>query len=514
MNVATLLLVRATARGPEFAVRAALGAGRRRLAQLVLTESVLLALLASAAGLAVANLALRGALIFAGDVPHIDKAVLNARTLFFAAAAAFSSGLVLSLSALPSALRRHSTMMGADTRRAGTNRQTNMMRGAFVTAQFALALPLLFGAGLLLNSFLRLQQVDPGYDAEGAVAVQVGLPTARYPDLNQAAVFWQKLEQRAASVPGVVAVGLANNLPPDNGGDVNNFDLLDKPVPAGTSEPVTPWSVVTTGFFQALGIPLLEGRWFSAVDSANAPPVVVVSRAWSQHYYPGESAVGKQMVSGGCTTCPPTTVIGVVGDVKYLGLGNAGEGVYEALTQSGGRTLNMVVRTSAPPGPTFRALRDIVASLDPELPVKETTLQQRIDSSLAAPKRWTGVLGVFAGVGNALALIGIFGLMTYSIRQRRREIGVRIALGATPRNVMWMIVARGMRYALPGTLIGAAVALWSARWLRGFLYGIGVVDPRTLVSVAMLMLGAAAGTCWIAGIRAARIHPVEAISTD
>ncbi len=515
VNVATLMLVRSTARGPEFSIRTALGAGRVRLVQLALTESVLLALLASLAGIAVASAALRGATIFAGDIPHIDHAALNARALLFAAGTALVSGLLISISSIPSAVRKRNTVaLGADARRAGTSRQTNALRGAFVTAEFALALPLLFGAGLLLNSFLRLQRVDPGYDAEGAVAVRIGLPSGRYPDFNQLPAFWQRLEQRASEIAGVSAVGLANNLPPDNGGDVNNFDLLDRPVPAGTSEPVTPWSVVTTGFFQTLGIPLLEGRLFTAVDTANGPPVVVVSRAWARRYYPGESAVGRQMVSGGCTTCPPTTVIGVVGDVKYLGLGSAGEGVYEPLAQSGGRTMHVVVRTNASAASAFRELRSVAASLDPELPVTEITLQERIDTSLAAPAHWTGVLSMFAGVGNGLALIGIFGLMMYSVRQRRREIGVRMALGAAPQEVMWMIVGRGMRYALPGTLIGVALALWSARWLKTFLYGIGATDLTTLLLVAGLLICAAVLTCWIAGLRAARIQPVEAIGAE
>ena len=515
VNVATLMLVRSSTRGPEFSIRTALGAGRWRLTRLVLAESLLLAVLGAAGGLLVATFALRAAALFSGDLPHVAKATLNARALGFAAAAAIVSGLLISISSVVSALaKRNRIALGADARRTGTARQTNALRGAFVTAEFALALPLLFGAGLLLNSFLRLQRVNPGYDPEGAIALRVGLPAARYSTPEQVLAFWQQLERRAAEVPGVTAVGLSANLPPDNGGDVNNFDLLDRPVPSGTSEPVAPWSGVTSGYFQALGVSLLEGRLFTPADSGTAPPVVVVSRAWAHHYYPGESAVGRQMVSGGCTTCPPTTVIGVVGDVKFLGLRNSGEGVYVPFAQGPGRTMHLVARTNATPAATFRALRDVVAGLDAELPITEETMQQRIDDTLTAPRHWTGVLAAFAGVGNAIALIGIFGLMTYTVRQRRREIGVRMALGAKPRSVMWMIVAGGMRFALPGTLLGVIVAVLSARWLKTFLFGIEATDPLTLIGVALLVLSAAALTCWIAGLRAARIHPLEAIATE
>ncbi len=271
---------------------------------------------------------------------------------------------------------------------------------------------------------------------------------------------------------------------------------------------------MSPGYFRALGVPLLAGRALAVGDSAAAPPVVVVSQAWARRFYPGGSAVGKQMVSGGCYTCPPTTVVGVVGDVKYLGLAAEAIGVYSPLPQYQPRALNLVVRTRAGAAATFKALREAVAGLDPELPVVETTMRAQVDRSLADPFRWTAVLSAFAATAMVLAALGVFGLMSYTVRQRRREIGVRLALGAAPGDVTGMVVRRGVGYALAGTGIGIGLTLLEGRWLAAFLYGVGVTDPATVAGVALLLIMTAALACWLPGRQAARIHPIEAISTD
>ena len=282
---------------------------------------------------------------------------------------------------------------------------------------------------------------------------------------------------RAAEIAGVTAVGLSGSLPPDNGGDVNNFDLLDKPVPTGASQPVAPWSAVTPGYFTALGIPLLEGRLLSLADSGASPPVVVVSRAWARKYYAGTSAIGKELRSGGCTTCPPTTVVGVVGDVPYLGLATEAEGVYAPLAQEGGRSLHLVVRSLLGPAATFRALRSAVASLDPDLAPVEVDMTDHLRRALGDPRRSTTVVGAFAAAGVLLAALGVFGLMSYVVRQRRREMGVRLALGASPRALTRLVVERGMRHALLGTLIGLGLSAFASRWLGSLLFGVAATDP-------------------------------------
>jgi putative ABC transport system permease protein len=511
-NVATLVLVRASARESEVAVRVMLGAGKGRIARLLVTENILLTLAAGAAGLLLASLGLKLAISQLASLPRIQDASLDWRAVGFALVAALLSGILVSLSPVMALSDR--ARIQADSRRAGTGRRTNAVRGGLVIAEFALALPLLVGAGLLLNSFVRLSRVDPGFDPEGLVAVGVSLPQARYPDNPEIQRFWQQAEQRLAEIPGATAFGLASDLPPDNSGNYDNFNLVDHPVPAGQSEPASPWYYVTSGYFGALGVPLLDGRLFTAADSGNGPPAVIVSRAWANKYFPKEQAVGRQLIQGGCYDCPRTTIVGVVGDIKNLGLATQDEAVYGTVTQANNRSMNLVVRTSVGSAAAFRALREAVRALDTELPLEESTIVERFDDSLADPKRWTAVLGSFAAVGMALAALGVFGLMSYVVRQRRREIGVRLALGAQPGSVTRLIITRGMRYAVVGSGIGLALTLVLTRRLGALLFGVSPKDAMTIAGVATLLLAVALAACWLPGRRAAQIRPLEAISTE
>ncbi len=514
-NVATLMLVRASSREQELSVRAALGAGRSRLAMLLITDSLVVTTLAGIVGLAIGWLLLQAVAAIAFNLPRIQQVALDGRSIGFTVLIAAVSGLLASTPAVIAGLAgRGTTSLRLDTRRVGAGQRSNAVRGALVTAEFALALPLLVGAGLLLQSFVRLQKVDPGFDPAGAVSVTLSLPSVRYPDYPDVQRFWRQLEQRASEIPGVVAAGLALNLPPDEPLDENNFDLIDQPVAPGGTEHIAPWSTVTPGYFRAMGIPLIEGRTFTEADSAEAPPVVVVSRSWARRYYLSGTAIGKQMVSGGCTTCPPTTVVGVVGDVKYLGLAREADGVYDPLLQSRNQTLSLVVRTTSSPAATFQQLRAVVAGLDPELPVVESTLASRLERSLEDPFRWTTVLGGFATAAVILAAIGVFGLMSYAVRQRRREIGVRLALGAAPGSVVAMVIRRGVGYALAGSAVGIGLTLLGGRWIAAFLFEVEPADPTTVVAVAALLLATAGIACWLPGRAAARIHPIEAISTE
>ncbi len=514
-NVATLVLVRASAREHELSVRAALGATRGRIARLMITECIALTLLAGLAGLGIAALSLRLVADVAPNLPRLAEVGLGARAAAFAVMTALVSGLLVSISPVWGVLRGgQSAALRADARRAGTSRRTNLVRGALVTAEFALALPLLLGAGLLLNSFLRLQRVELGFNPDGAVSVNIALPSARYSNPADVQAFWRNLEARARDIPGVTALGFSSSMPPNNGGDVNNFDLLDHPTPAGESQPVVPWNIITPGFFDAMGIRMVDGRLFSAADSATAPPVVVVSRAWARHYYPRENALGKRMISGGCTTCAPTTVVGIVADVKFLGLQGDGEAAYAPVSQDNPTGMALVARTPRSAAETYRALRGAISAVDPELAVSEITLAERVDQSLADPRRWTAMIGAFAGAALLLAALGIFGLMSYIVRQRRRELGVRLALGAEPGALTWMVVSRGMRYAIIGTVAGLGLSLVESRWLGSLLFGVGAMDPSTLVPVALILLFVGLLACWIPGIRAGRIAPVEVLSSE
>ncbi len=514
-NVATLTLVRASSREPELAVRRALGAGRMRLVRLVATESLVLTLGATVVGIGIAALGLVAIRSFAPDLPRLAEVGLGGRSAGFALLGGLASGLLVGLAPMSRLLRRRgSVALTADVRRAGVGRSTSRVQGALVVAEFALALPLLVGAGLLLNSFLRLQRVDPGFDATGVANVAIALPAARYPDAADTQRFWRAAQARLEASPGVQAAGYSTAMPPDDPGDENNFDLLDHPTPDGRSQPVAPWSAVSPEFFRVLRVPLLEGRLFSPADTESAPPVVVVSRSWAAAFLPGTSAVGRQLRSGGCTECPPTTIVGVVGDVKYLGLSGSGEAVYEPISQARPAALNLFVRSAAPTAELLRRLRESLAALDPEIPFEGEAMTARVRASLADPLRLTAVVAAFAAAALLLAALGIFGLMSYVVRQRRREIAVRVALGAEPSAVTRMIVLRGMRYALVGTGIGLAGVAAEARVLGAVLFDVRPTDPPTLAAAGLALLATAFAASWIPGRSAARTPPMEAIAAD
>jgi len=519
-NVATLVLVRTSAREHELSVRAALGAGRRRLARLVVTECIMLVGLAGIAGLGLAVFALQAVGLVAPGLPRLAEVAFDASGLGFAAAATLAAGVLVSVVPLVSLFTGGSSLsatLAGSPARAGSGRRAGALRGALVVSEFALALPLLIGAGLLLNSFLRLQRVDPGFDPSGVYGLAVSLPAGRYATPADVKTFWRRVEARAAEADGVTAAGLAGSLPPDTFGDVNNFDLLDKPVPAGTAQHLAPWSPVSPGFFAAMGIPLLDGRLFTPGDSATAPPVVVVSRAWAATYYPNESPLGKQMYSGGCTSCPPTTVIGVVGDVPYRGLAGEADAVYSPVgadSQDVDLSLNLVVRSRIGAAATFHALRSALGALDPQVAPVEVVMSERLRAALGDPRRWTVVVGAFAAAGVLLAALGIFGLMSYVVRQRRRELGVRLTLGAAPSSLTRLVVGRGLRYAGFGSAIGVALSAFESRWLGSLLFGVRAADPATIALAVAVVMAIAVLSCSIPGFRAARIKPVEVLTAE
>ena len=519
-NVATLALVRTSGREHELSVRAALGAGRRRLAWLIVTECLTLTAIAGAVGVTSAAVALKGVGGVAPGLPRLREVAFETSGVAFAAIATLVAGVLVSVAPFVSLFTGGSSLaatLGGSPARAGPGRRANATRGALVVAEFALALPLLIGAGLLLNSFLRLQRVDPGFDPSGVYSLALSLPSARYSTPAAVQGFWRRAEARAAETDGVIAAGLAGSLPPDNFGDVNNFNLLDKPVPAGTAQHLAPWSPVSPGFFAAMGIPLLDGRLFTPGDSATARPVVVVSRAWAATYYPNESPIGKQMYSGGCTTCQPTTVIGVVGDVPYRGLAGEADAVYAPVgadSQDVDLSLNLVVRSRIGAAATFRALRSALGALDPQVAPVEVVMSERLRAALGDPRRWTAVVGAFAAAGVLLAALGIFGLMSYVVRQRQREMGVRLALGAAPGSLTRLVVGRGLRYAGFGSAIGLALSALESRWLGTLLYGVRAADPATIALAVAVVMAIAVLSCWIPGLKAARIKPVEVLGGE
>jgi predicted permease len=510
-NVATLMLVRASAREHELAVRMALGASRGRIARLLVTDNLVLTIAAGLAGLSAAGMGLEAARALAPELPHIADASLDVDAWLFVAAAALASGVVASVPALLASLSRRAGHVSVDIRRVGRDRRTTRLRAVLVAAEFALALPLLVTACWFLQSLWRLQGVDPGFTAAGAVTLNVRLAGPHYANGPARAAFWQRLQDRAREQPAISAAGFGGTVPPDDPADINNFDLVDRPARGG-AEPTAPWNVIGPGFLEALGVRLLEGRGFTAAEYTSGGPVVLVSASWAHRYFPGESAVGRKMVSGGCTTCPLTEVIGVVSDVKYQGLDGNADAVYDAANPADADSFHLVARTSGSEEAAIRALTDAAHSIDAEALVESSTLRARFGDSLDEPRHWTALIGTFAGAAGALAALGVFGLMSYTVRQQRREIGVRLALGATPAAMTMMVVARGVRYAIAGSAAGVALALLTGRWLESSSFGIRTAGGLVVLEIAIGLALVAAVASWWPGRQAARVRMVEAMS--
>jgi predicted permease len=515
-NVASLMLVRVTGRSREAVLRTVLGASSARVARLLVTESLVLSALGATVGALLAPGLLRGLVAVGPPVPRLSEAGIDARAVAFAAALALVTGVLVGLYPALALLRRDfSGAVRSGDREIGGGRSTQVVRGALVTAQFALALPLLATAALLINSFVRLQRVDVGFDPRSVTYVRVSLPLAQYGSPNDAAVFWTRALARLSEQPGVVAAGINESMPPDEPADINNFDLVDRPVAPGDAQPTAPYASVNSTFFAAVGVPLLEGRVFTEADTAAAQPVMIVSRSWARHYSTDRPAVGRQLQGGGCTTCTPFTIVGVVDDVKYQGLSGNGEAMYVPAARNMSASYYVFVRfarTARAGDETVGRVRDVLRGIDPGLALDDAgRLEDRIYSSVAPQRHWATLLGGFATVALSLAAVGIFGLLSYLVAARRREIGVRVALGASRGGVVAMVVARGMSYAIPGAIIGLAVSLVVRRRLEVVLFDVSGADPGTLAAATAVFLIVALVASLLPAHRAAKVSPMEAM---
>lgn len=514
-NVASLMLVRVTSRSREAALRTMLGASRARLARLLVTESIIVSLFGAVLGLAFAWVLLKGLMVLSSSIPRLAEASLDPRAFAFAAVIAALTGILIGLYPVISVFRRELRLsLGAGDREVGASRGMHALRGGLVSAQFALALPLLAGAALLVNSFVRLQRVDTGFDPSHVLYVRVSLPGASYGGPALTLPFWTRAIDRVKQVSGVEHVGVGTCIPPDACDDMNNFDIADRRLPPGAPQPVAPWSAASPELFQALGVRLLEGRFFTMADDSTSERVILVSREWVRKYSADRPAIGRKVLDGGCETCP-NTIVGIVGDVKYQGLAEGGEAVYRSSSQEDLRDAYLFARTAGPPHASLAAVRAALHSLDPGLALDEAgTIDERVAVSVTPQRHWTQLLGGFAIASLVLAAVGIFGMLSYLVAAREREIGVRVALGARRSEVMGMIVRRGMTYAVPGAAFGLIIALLARRWIENSLYDVSAADPLTLAVATVLLLGVATLACWIPARRAAAADPVKAIRSD
>ncbi|MCZ6857394.1 MAG: ABC transporter permease [Gemmatimonadetes bacterium] len=515
-NAANLMVARATHRGRELAVRAALGASRRRLLQHLLAESTLLASVGALLGLVLTVGGIKLLTTVGADfIPRTQEVGLDGATVWFLLAITLGSGLLFGLiPSLHGAKTQFATALRSESRSATEGVGPRRLRRALVVTQFAVAAPLLIGAGLLIGTLANLQRVDPGLVTENVLTAAISLPASAYPEPGNVAAFWEEAQQRVGALPGVRGVVFADSRPPGQLNMINNFDLRDKPTPPNESQPATPWVGTTPGYFELLGIPLIEGRVFDDGDNT-PPPVAIVDEAWARRFYRNESVLGRQFYSGGSTR-NPVTVVGVVGDVKHVSLDAPDEGtVYWPRSLSSSRFRFIFIRTSIDPISVLPSVRQVFRELDPTLPLADVaTIDELFGDSLDTSRYLTILVGAFAVVALLLSIIGIYGVMSYFVQQHTKDIGIRIALGGGRSNVIRMILGQGMRLVGVGVVVGIVGAIFLTRYMSSVLFEVGTTDALTFATVSIVMLGIALLACFVPARRAAGLDPATTLREE
>jgi putative ABC transport system permease protein len=516
-NVANLLLARATARQREMALRGALGAGRARLTRQLMTESLLLGTLGGVCGIAFGLAAMASLPSWlARQVPLVMSADIDARVLAFTFVVSVVTAVLFGLAPAVQASRcdlRSTLTAGSDGRSTGSGRLQLLL----LIAETALALVLLVAATLLVRSLVRLQHVDPGFDTANVMTFRVSLPRARYPLTERRNAFFAELTARIRQLPGVTASGGANMSPLTDRYSCDSFGLADRPAPPTGEEPCAEARVATREYFQAMGIPLTRGRLFGTGDNRTAPPVIIVNETMARKYWPAGDALGQRFKWGNVTSEDPwRTIVGVVGDVKHFALdADAAGEVYVPLEQSGPTTMTIAARTTRDPALLAGEIRGVIGALDPALPISEVfTTRQLVQRSTALQTFRTQLLTVFAIIALGLAVIGVYGVMAFFVAQRSQEIGIRLALGASPTDVRRLVVRRGMTAAMAGTVLGIAAAIPLTHVIEGLLFGVTPNDPVAYAFAPLLLLATALAASYVPARRATRVDPLTAMRAE
>ena len=515
-NVANLLLARASTREREMAIRAALGASRLRLLRQLLSESVLLAAAGGALGLLLASYGVDLLLkLEPGNLPRMNEVGIDKGVLVFTSCVSLLSGLLFGLAPAMQVSRTNLNVSLKEGGRTSTEtRGRKRVRALLVVSQTALALVLLAGAGLMIKSFVRLQQVKPGFNPDGLLSVQLSPTPIRYGDDVKKVAFHRELLDRVRSLPGVQSAATSSDVPPQNVADVDVFEVAGQPVPPDQNRPLAERIILSTDYFRAMGIPLLSGRDFERTDDSNSPPVVIVNRTMAQRYFPGGDAVGGRIHFGDFEPDTPwITIVGVVGDVKNNGLSvNDAPTIYQSFEQGPAVPICLFVRSSSNPEGLTAGLRDVVQAIDKELPVTNIkTGDQLLYDAVGQPRFHTTLIAIFAGLALLLAAVGIYGVISYSVAQRTHEIGVRLAVGARPRDVLVLVIRQGMLLTLTGTALGIGAAFGLTRLLSSLLFQVSATDPLTFAGVAAILLAVAFFACWIPARRATKVDPMIAL---
>lgn len=509
-NLAALMLVRANGRTRELAIRAALGAGRRRLIRQLLTESSLLSLMGGAAGVVLALAATRALTLLTKD-PRLLEIPIDHTMLLFALATSLVTNLLFG--ALPALRATRVDSTAAMKARTGDPRRSRMQQ-MLVVSEVALCLVLLTGAGLLFESFRRVLDVNPGFRTDHLVSLRANLPS-NYKTVAAVVQFYQQSIDRLSALPGVTGATAVSNLPISGGDSVGDINIEGRPVAQGQG-PAASFRRALPNYFRLMGIALISGREFNETDDAKHPRVIIVSESLARNVFAGEDPLGKRIRLGASDKTPWSTIVGVVKDVRQEGLDmDAHYSTYEPLLQAGQLSVTFVARTAVEPSGLLTSARTELRRIEPGLLIdREQTMTERIGTSVA-PRRLNLVLfGLFAGLALVLASVGLYGVVAYSAGQRTQEFGIRMALGAQARDVLGLVLGHGLRLALIGVAIGIAVALAMARVISTLLFGVTPYDPLTIGCVALVVTVVAIVACWLPARRATRIAPTVALRSE
>lgn len=514
-NVANLLLVRASVREKEIAIRTALGAGRRRLVRQMLVESLILALAGGTLGLLLAYLALTPIrTLSAGSIPRVNDISIDATVLAFALAVTVLTGIIFGLAPAWQAARAGVAGVLKEGGRSSATSGGRWVRSGLLIAEVALSIVLLVGATLLLRSFDRLTNVDPGFRADRVLAFRVSLPNASYREDHNRIAFFDTLLGRLEALPQVSAAGMVQTLPM-RGGYFLSFSVQGRPAPKPAEKPSANHRAVSPRYFAALGIPLMRGRTFTDRDAEKAPMVAVVDEAFVQRHFPGEDPIGRGLDIGNGTD-GFYDIVGVVGNVHHSGLdANPNPTMYVPYRQDVFSTMWIVARTDGDPAQLSAAARQAVREVDPGLPAYSLSPLENIVTDSVAQRRFSMLLlASFAVIALFLAAVGLYGVVAYTVSQRTQEIGVRMAVGAQRSDVLSMVVGGGMKLALVGVAIGLAAAMALSRLLETMLFQVAPSDPASYGATALLLLVVAALACYVPARRAMRVDPIVALRQE